>query len=459
MKRSILIFFQITLLLMICVPVAWAGSAISMSLDKTKASGGDVVTATGITLPNSWVPIKVLDEAKNIVLFDTGKSDDKGYFSIDFKVPNNAFGVLTVVVGEGSNVTTGTLNGPQEPNDGQPDTGDKTPNPGNSPGVGGGPSPDKPVVSTTGKANVKPGAGGTVSLGSEATIDIPANALKATEKVEVKVEKVRDIPEVPADFRLVGKVYEFSVGGQSSYNFAKEVTITLSFDPSLLQPGETPAIYYYDENEKQWVKLGGTISGNSISVKVSHFTKFAVMAELEAVPVITDKYKLIDITGHWAENNIKELVAIGVISGYPDGSFKPDNNITRAEFASILVKAFELKSQSGKVFADTVGHWAQDAIATAAHYGIVSGYDTNTFGPDDTITREQMAVMIVNATNLTPAQVELPFIDSNSISAWAREAMATAVNNGIINGYPDNTVRPQGNASRAEAVTVIMNVL
>jgi uncharacterized protein YjdB len=166
-----------------------------------------------------------------------------------------------------------------------------------------------------------------------------------------------------------------------------------------------------------------------------------------------------DITGHWAEKNINELVVLGCIGGYPDGSFKPDAAITRAEFATVLIKAFKLSLQSGKVFADTNGHWAKEPIATAASYGIVSGYDDSTFGPDDLVTREQMAVMIVQAAKLAPAAGETHFADSGSVSFWARDAVSVATENGIMKGYPDNTVQPQGNATRAEAVTAILNVL
>ncbi|MGI6647981.1 MAG: S-layer homology domain-containing protein [Bacillota bacterium] len=321
-------------------------------------------------------------------------------------------------------------------------------------GGGGGTPPSKAVTSTTGSAKVTPSAGGTISLGDEATIKIPANALAGTNAVEVKVTKVTAPPAVPAGFRLAGSVYEFSVGGKDSYSFDKEVTITLSFDPNALKPGETPAIYYYDQNAKKWVKLGGEATDNAVTVKVDHFTQFAVMAE----PASLDQ-TLTDITGHWAENRIKELVDLGAISGYPDGTFRPDNNITRAEFATILVKAFKLEPQSGKVFADTTSHWAKDTIATAAAYGIVNGYDGNTFGPNDLITREQMAAMMVNALKLTPVTEEISFIDSGSISGWARAAVTTAVNNGLINGYPDNTIRPQGQATRAEAATIMVNAL
>ncbi len=169
--------------------------------------------------------------------------------------------------------------------------------------------------------------------------------------------------------------------------------------------------------------------------------------------------QLNDIIGHWAEDGIKKLVASGAVSGYPDNSFKPDNNITRAEFTTVLIKMLDLSSRNGKDFADTADHWARDTISTAAQHGIVTGYNDNTFGPDEPITREQMAVMIVRAAELMPETGKLNFADNNKISDWAEDSMITAVQNGIINGYPDNTVRPQGLATRAEAVTVIVKAL
>lgn len=185
---------------------------------------------------------------------------------------------------------------------------------------------------------------------------------------------------------------------------------------------------------------------------------------LEAVARLNEAYRELtyarnDITGHWAENNINKMLSLGAVTGYPDGSFNPDNSITRAEFATILVKAFNLTPRNGKSFADTAEHWAKDYITTAASYEIVSGYNTNTFGPDDLITREQMAVMIVKAAKLTVVNEETTFADSADISAWARDAVVTAVKNDIIKGYPDNTFKPKGNATRAEAVTVIINAI
>jgi chitodextrinase len=330
-----------------------------------------------------------------------------------------------------------------------------TKSPGAGGGGGGASSAPPAVTSTTGEASVSPEAGGKISLGEDVLVDIPAGALKGTTEVDVTIQEVSGPITAPADFKLLGVVYEFKVGGDTGYSFNKPVTLTFTFDPASLPAGETPTIYYYDETAAKWVDIGGTISGSTITVQVDHFTKFAVMAGgKDEQPQV-----LKDITGHWANISINELVSLGAIAGYPDGSFRPDSNITRAEFAVVLAKAFKLEPQNGKVFADTAGHWARDYIAAAAASGIVSGYDDNAFGPDDPITREQMAVMIVKAAGLSPVEEETIFADSSRIADWARRAVATASRNGIISGYPDNTMRPLGNATRAEAVTVIAEAL
>lgn len=168
---------------------------------------------------------------------------------------------------------------------------------------------------------------------------------------------------------------------------------------------------------------------------------------------------LTDIQGHWAQKSIEQLVAMGAINGYGDGTFAPDKGITRAEFVTVLVKAFKLESESGKTFADTANHWAKQDIAIATAWGIINGYGDDVFGPDDSITREQMAIMVVKAAKLPPATGSAEFADSSSISAWAADAIAAACQNQLISGYEDNTYRPQRGTSRAEAVTVILNSL
>ncbi len=298
---------------------------------------------------------------------------------------------------------------------------------------------------------ITPAIGGMVNLGDEAVLEIPAGALAGAIPLSVTIERVASPPAAPAGCKIISGVYGCAVDGKAGYSFNKPVTITLGFDPGAPKKGANPAIYYYDEAKGRWIILGGMVSGNTIAVQTERCAKFTVMAQEGA--------SLTDIAGHWAEDSIRQLVAKGAVGGYPDSTFKPDINITRAEFVTILGKAFVLAPHGGKIFADTAGHWAQDAVATAVHYGIVNGYDADTFGPDDQITREQMAVMVVNSLQLPPAAEGTSFEDSSDISDWARAAVTTAVKQGLINGYPGNTVLPRNNATRAEAATVMVKAM
>ncbi len=304
-------------------------------------------------------------------------------------------------------------------------------------------------------------SGGTVSEGG-VTIVIPADAVSSD--IKVIVEKVINTSALSIDnnSQFISDVVE--IVKDKSGNFSKPVTITLTFDKSKVDTTKYDlSICYLDEKENKWIPLDNVeidLDAGTVSGKVLHFTKFAVIATEKAAKVEEPKpIVLSDIQGHWAEKTIAELVASGAIAGYPDGTFKPDQGISRAEFATILVKAFNLESRSGKVFNDTAGHWAQDTISTAAAHGIVSGYSDTTFGPDDPITREQMAVMIVKAAKLAEAQEGKTFADGDKVSAWAKNAVATASEKNIISGYPDNTFRPLNNATRAEAATVIIKSL
>lgn len=128
-----------------------------------------------------------------------------------------------------------------------------------------------PVSSATGTAMVAPDAGGKVSLGSEAVISIPAGALSGNSAVSVTIRKVISPPAAPAGLMAAGSVFEFSVDNRTGYTFAKPGTLTFAFDPAAVPQGRQPSVYYYDETAKQWVNIGGTVSGNTITVTVDHF--------------------------------------------------------------------------------------------------------------------------------------------------------------------------------------------
>lgn len=176
----------------------------------------------------------------------------------------------------------------------------------------------------------------------------------------------------------------------------------------------------------------------------------------------TPTVALKDIQSHWAEKYINEAVAKGFISGYPDGTFAPNRNITRAEIVTLLVRAFEVPAGNGEhVFADALNHWAKEAISRAAAANIVSGYNEDRFAPDQFITREQLVAMVVRAAKLNNAVSPKTFTDQLQISDWALKAVqiASATNTNIIAGYPDGSFRPQATATRAEAVIIILKAL
>ncbi|WP_256762422.1 carboxypeptidase regulatory-like domain-containing protein [Cohnella sp. WQ 127256] len=171
--------------------------------------------------------------------------------------------------------------------------------------------------------------------------------------------------------------------------------------------------------------------------------------------------QLSDINGHWAEQTIRTFVKLGLIQGY-NGQFKPDGDITRAELATILVKAFDIQAGTGTnaTFTDINGHWGEGAILILAQAGVINGYKDSTFKPDQAISREEMVAMllrIVNISALTKDSAKGNFADlSNSFAAAEIKEAAQA---GIIDGKSKDKFDPKSDTTRAEALTIIKNVL
>ncbi|MBQ3110319.1 MAG: S-layer homology domain-containing protein [Clostridia bacterium] len=166
---------------------------------------------------------------------------------------------------------------------------------------------------------------------------------------------------------------------------------------------------------------------------------------------------------HWAHLTIDAMTINGYIKGYPDGLFKPDQNITRAEFTAIVYRILGLEiAEDGVLYDDTVGHWAQDIIATMSlpeGYGMTRGYGDGNFGPNDFITREQAVAIIARAKSAVWKEAEEGakdiFTDAEDISWWFDGEMDAAVTNGLITGYQDGSYKPLGFTTRAEACTLL----
>ena len=156
---------------------------------------------------------------------------------------------------------------------------------------------------------------------------------------------------------------------------------------------------------------------------------------------------------HWAYDCVSSLASKGIISGYPDGGFKPSSQITRAEFAQIVKKAFSVSGDGAKFDDVSKDAWYYDAVSALASKGIVGGFDGR-YNPDSNITREDAALIIFRCLGIE-ASGELNFIDSDSFSDYSKTAVATLSSLGIINGYEDGSFNPKGDITRAEAAKII----
>ncbi|HHT46590.1 MAG TPA: S-layer homology domain-containing protein, partial [Firmicutes bacterium] len=163
-----------------------------------------------------------------------------------------------------------------------------------------------------------------------------------------------------------------------------------------------------------------------------------------------------DIEGHWAEQQIVEWQEKGLAGGYPDGTFRPDDPVSRAEFVVFVNRAFEIPAVSdGAVFSDVPEtSWFYKAVSSAVEAGIVSGYPDGTFRPQDTITRQEAAVVLFRL--LAPGAGDAgTYKDSGVISDWAEGAVKAISAAGIMSGYPDGTFRPQNSITRAETIVTL----
>jgi hypothetical protein len=167
-----------------------------------------------------------------------------------------------------------------------------------------------------------------------------------------------------------------------------------------------------------------------------------------------------DITGHWAEQDILSAVEKGFVAGYLDGTFRPNNPVTRAEFVTMLVKANVIQNGVKSItFSDVTNHWALSSIMTAASNEYVNGYPDGTFRPNNNIVRQEVAKVMADFKTLSETDVVLPFKDVSKISAWAIPSAKKVYQAGIIKGDASNKFAPLANTTRAEAVAIILRCM
>lgn len=242
------------------------------------------------------------------------------------------------------------------------------------------------------------------------------------------------------------QVYKALVGK----NYQSSSTFALTFNDAIITAINTPL---YPNN----ISLGG---GVSAAIKIP---EDAVKEENPAVQNKTfydiDQYS-------WAEESILKLYQRGIINGKANNIFAPADFVTRSEAIKMIVLAFgQVESSATCSFEDVPkDSWMYPYVATALSQKIVNGYDDNMVGANDTITREDFATMIlraVQAADKTLAATETVnnFNDSDSIAAYAKEAVQNLQQAGVINGADNNCYLPKNSTTRAEAAKIIAALL
>jgi beta-glucosidase len=288
------------------------------------------------------------------------------------------------------------------------------------------------------------------------------NDAASSDNLELSVAKVdASILPVNVQEQLGGSktVYDFnlSLNGVKISSFdGKEVNVAI---PYTLKPGENPnkVIIYYiaDDGELEVIKNGKYNSETGkVEFKPKHFSKYAAGYA---------NVSFRDVAGvEWAINSIEGLAAREAIDGEGDGRFNPGGDVTRAEFIVMLMRAFDLiDNQVKAAFADAEkGAWYYSAVASAGKLGIVDGKEDGSFGINDKISRQDMAVMIFRTAQRLNAQLPVtsasgPFADQTEIDGYAREAVSSIERTGIVDGVGGGKFAPRESSTRAQAATVI----
>ncbi|MBN7773539.1 S-layer homology domain-containing protein [Clostridium aminobutyricum] len=305
--------------------------------------------------------------------------------------------------------------------------------------------------------------GTSVSL-SDITVSVkisePSNAMA----------KMVETAEQSKGFTVVAPAVDFTItctyGGKSvtssSFNAYVERTIAIpaGVDPSKITTGIV-------------VEPNGTVYHVPTRVTVIDGKYYAVINSLtnSTYSVIWNPVTFSDMTNHWAKDSVNNMGSRMVVTGVGNNNYAPGRNMTRAEFSAVIVRALGLAPASGASnFSDIkTSDWYNGYIETAVSYGIIKGYDNGKFGPNDTITREQAMTMLARAMKVTGLNADLTdknvseligaYTDGTAVSAYAKESVAACLETGITAGRSNQIIAPKDSITRAEVAIMAERLL
>ena len=321
----------------------------------------------------------------------------------------------------------------------------------------------------------------TVTEGTELTLPTPSRSGYTFEGWYDGSSRVSSPYKVMKNVTLTA---EWDYNGSSSSSGSTRYTVSVEdtdngsvkVSPTRASKGSTVTVTVKPDEGYELDKLTVT-DKNGDSVKLTDkgdgkytfqmpASKVTVEAVFTAVEPEPEGLPFTDVTsGDWFYDAVAYVYDKGMMEGTTDTTFAPAMNLTRSMIAQVLYNLEERPEAPGAAgFPDVAaGAWYADAVNWAAARGIVKGYDTGAFGPEDSVTREQLAAILyryAQAKGYDTTQGGMAvreFSDSASISDWAQEAMAWAVNAQVLSGKGNGVLDPQGTATRAEVAQMLMN--
>lgn len=262
--------------------------------------------------------------------------------------------------------------------------------------------------------------------------------------VEVKVEK--------STYTATGSAIE------------PKVTVKDNNLNATLVAGKDYTVTYANNTEVGTAKVTVTGKGNFAGTKTATFTiekGDEPVKPVDPVEPTKPEMKFKDLTEKWYVDAVKYSFENNIIKGYNEETFAPNDKLTRGMVVTILYRMEgEPKVSGTSKFSDVKGGYYKDAIKWASDNKVVNGYkNTNKFGPDDNVTREDLAVILSNyakfkGKDMTKSNDLKAFSDANKVSGYAETSVKWAVGTGVITGNADKTLKPQGTATRAEAAAM-----
>jgi hypothetical protein len=237
-----------------------------------------------------------------------------------------------------------------------------------------------------------------------------------------------------------------------------DAILSLPFDENLSVDEDFLGLYAYDPDSGKWLYAGGNVDAadGSITAAISDNGVYAVLEYRKTFHDVQ--------AAHWAIKAVTTLAAKHIVFGINDTDFKPGGQTTRAEFTALLVRALQLPVVRSTAFADVAQDaWYAEAVGAAVEAGIVAGRGEQRFAPNEPISRAEMAAMIVRAIGLPTggtADAEVAgYADANDIPSWARPYVTAASEASLMQGRSGGIFAPLANATRAEAAQLVYNLL